>query len=87
MGVPFGLLSGKTGRLSAFVGGLGLILLYYALTMIGDYLMSGKTISPLTAAWLPNLILVPITLSLLVPCIHEANMSVKWSLLSGRGEG
>jgi lipopolysaccharide export system permease protein len=86
MGVPFGLLSGKTGRLSAFVGGLGLILFYYALTMIGDYLMSAKTISSLIAAWFPNLVLLPITLALLIPCIHEANMSVKWSLLSSRGE-
>ncbi len=77
LGIPFGLYSGKTGRLGAFSGCLGLILCYYLLNMAGDYLFSSQGISPLLAALLPNLVLTPITILLLVFCTNSASVTPK----------
>ncbi len=65
MGVPLGLLSGKAGRLGAIALGIGLILLYYALNTVGDALALSSGVAPWMAAWIPNLVLTPITLILL----------------------
>lgn len=56
LGVPLGIYSRYSGRLGGFAIGIGMILIYYILSIIGDSLVLSKVLSPLTGAWLPNIL-------------------------------
>jgi len=64
MGAPLGMISGKAGRLGSIAFGILLILLYYALTVVGDAFALKNQVSPWRSAWLPNLVLTPIAMTL-----------------------
>ncbi len=64
LGAPLGMSVGRAGRLSGLALGMGVILLYYALSMAGDYLVVRRWTTPLIAAWFPNLVLIPLSLTL-----------------------
>ncbi len=72
IGVPLGIVSGKGGRLGAFAAGIGLILLYYLLNMVGDYFVLSETLSPAIAAGLPGLALTVIVLFVFALYLNEA---------------
>lgn len=64
IGVPLGIISGRTGRLGGFTVGIGLITLYYLLNTLGDYLITIRLAAPFLAVWVPHLALIPLTLYL-----------------------
>jgi len=65
MGMPLGILSGRFSRLGGFAAGIVIILIYYMLMTLGDYLISVHVLSPLVAAVFPVLVLSPCCLFLL----------------------
>ncbi len=65
MGMPLGILSGRLSRLGGFAAGIVIILIYYMLMTLGDYLISVQVLSPLTAAMFPILVLIPFCIFLL----------------------
>lgn len=65
MGMPLGILSGRLSRLGGFAVGIVIILIYYMLMTLGDYLVSLQTLSPLLAAAFPVLALIPCCIFLL----------------------
>lgn len=65
VGVPLGIISGRTGRLGGFTVGIGLITLYYLLNTLGDYLITIRLAAPFLAVWLPHFALIPLTLYLM----------------------
>lgn len=66
LGVPLGMISGKGGRLCPFVIGIALILFYYSLHNVGDYLFPPNGEYSEMAMWVPNMFLTPITIFLVV---------------------
>ena len=66
IGVPLGMYAKRSGRLGGFAIGLVMILGYYLLNALSDILTSARILSPLWAAWSPNLIFGVITASLVV---------------------
>ncbi|HLG21404.1 MAG TPA: LPS export ABC transporter permease LptF [Candidatus Manganitrophaceae bacterium] len=72
IGVPLGIISGRTGRLGAFTVGIGVITLYYLLITLGDYLISRRLTPPFAAAWLPSLALIPLSVYLLKMMADES---------------
>ncbi len=72
VGVPLGIISGRTGRLGGFTFGIGLITLYYLLSTLGDYLITIQLATPFLAVWVPHLALIPLTLYLLRGMAQES---------------
>ncbi len=65
MGVPLGIISGRITRVGGFVAGILVILIYYMLMTLGDYLVGSRLAPPMLAAALPLLVLFPLCLYLL----------------------
>ena len=57
IGIPLGLAIKQGGRLGGFALGIAMALVYYLFMIIADFLASSMVITPLAAAWLPNLIM------------------------------
>lgn len=72
VGVPLGIISGRTGRLGGFTLGIGLITLYYLLNTLGDYLITIRLAPPFFAVWVPHLALIPFTFYLLRVMAQES---------------
>jgi len=72
IGVPLGIISGRTGRLGGFTVGIGLITLYYLLNTLGDYLITIRIAAPFLAVWVPHLALIPLTLYLMRAMARES---------------
>lgn len=72
VGVPLGIISGRTGRLGGFTVGIGLITLYYLLNTLGDYLITIRFATPFLAVWVPHLALIPLTLYLMRAMARES---------------
>src|SRR5581483_4800686 len=51
VGVPLGIISGRTGRLGGFTLGIALITFYYLLNTLGDYLITLRIATPFLAVW------------------------------------
>ncbi|MBN4054249.1 LptF/LptG family permease [Nitrospira defluvii] len=65
LGVPLGILSGRIARMGGFVAGIGIILFYYMLMVLGDYLISIRVFPPIAAAAFPILVLIPFCVMLI----------------------
>lgn len=72
VGVPLGIISGRTGRLGGFTVGIGLITLYYLLNTLGDYLITIRLAAPFLAVWVPHFALIPLTLYLMRVMARES---------------
>jgi lipopolysaccharide export system permease protein len=66
IGVPIGVAVRRAGRLGGFTVGLSMAVIYYILIIMADFLVISDTVNPVFAAWLPNLIMVVITLLLII---------------------
>lgn len=65
LGMPLGVLSGRIARMGGFVAGIGIIIFYYMLMVLGDYLISIRVFPPIAAAALPILVLIPLCVMLI----------------------
>lgn len=72
VGVPLGIISGRTGRLGGFTLGIALITFYYLLNTLGDYLITLRIATPFLAVWVPHLALIPFTIYLVRVMAQES---------------
>jgi lipopolysaccharide export system permease protein len=64
IGIPLGLAIKQSGRLGGFALGIAMALIYYLLMVITDSMVASRILLPLTAAWLPNLIMAGLAIFL-----------------------
>ena len=79
LGVILGVRTRRTGRLGGFAMGLGLIVLYYALSIVGDFLVSARLLGALTAAALPDLLFI----GLIVVVLWHEHRETPWVMGDG----
>lgn len=65
LGLPLGLLAGRGGRLGGFAAGLAVIVGYYLLMTASTSVAQTRHLPSLAAAWLPNSLLLLLTVGLL----------------------
>jgi len=62
LGVPVGIVSKRSGRIGGFAVGVVVIIVYYVLNVTCEFLVTTTMISPFAGAWLPNGIVLLVTL-------------------------
>ncbi len=65
LGVPLGIVSKRSGRAGGFAIGVLVIIGFYMLNVLGEYLVTTGGLPPLVGAWLPNVLLVCMTIGML----------------------
>ncbi|UCC66048.1 MAG: LPS export ABC transporter permease LptF [Deltaproteobacteria bacterium] len=76
VGIPLGVQRTQSGRSWGFVLSLFILLLYYVLYCVGKDLGSSGVISPIVAAWFPNILLGTLGIYLLVKAARETPMQI-----------
>lgn len=76
-GAPLGVLLRRGGIGFGFIVGLIFFAIYYILLIAGEDLADAGRISPFIGMWLPNLILAPVVIELLVRTLWEKSI-VRW---------
>lgn len=66
LGVPVGIVSKRSGKAGGFAIGVLIIIGFYLLNVLGEFLVTSLVLSPFWGAWLPNVILVGMTIWLLL---------------------
>ncbi len=54
LGVPVGILAKRSGRVGAFAVGVAVVVAYYMLNVLCDFLVATLLLAPFVGAWLPN---------------------------------
>lgn len=62
LGVPVGIVSKRSGRIGGFAVGVLIVVLYYVLNVVCEFLVTMLVIPPFAGAWLPNGIFVMVTI-------------------------
>ncbi|HSE60321.1 MAG TPA: LptF/LptG family permease, partial [Nitrospiraceae bacterium] len=57
-----GIVSKRSGRMGGFAVGVVIVVVYYMLNMLCEFLVTTLVIPPLAGAWLPNLVFAFITI-------------------------
>ncbi len=60
LGVPVGIVSRRSGRVGGFVVGVMIIIAYYMLNVLCDFLVITQVLPPLAGAWVPNVIVLSV---------------------------
>ncbi|MFZ1748384.1 MAG: LptF/LptG family permease [Nitrospirales bacterium] len=61
LGVPVGIVSKRSGKAGGFAIGVGVVIGFYLLNVLGEFLVTTLVISPFFGAWMPNIILACFT--------------------------
>ncbi len=61
LGVPLGIVSKRSGRAGGFAIGVLVIIGFYMLNILGEFLVTKGNVAPIVGAWLPNVLLGMIT--------------------------
>lgn len=64
LGLPIGIVSKRSGRVGGFAIGVVIMILYYLLNMLGEFLVTTLILHPFAGAWLPNAITLGIAITL-----------------------
>lgn len=54
LGIPIGIVSKRSGRIGAFTIGVMVVVAYYMLNMLCEFLVITGVLSPFAGAWMPN---------------------------------
>lgn len=54
LGIPVGIVSKRSGRMGGFAVGVGVIIVYYVLNVLCEFLVTTLVLPPFAGAWLPN---------------------------------
>jgi lipopolysaccharide export system permease protein len=54
LGIPVGIVSKRSGRIGGFTAGVLIIIVYYVLNVLCEFLVTTGVLSPFAGAWLPN---------------------------------
>ncbi|MFB3853633.1 MAG: LPS export ABC transporter permease LptG [Vicinamibacterales bacterium] len=82
MAVGLGLSNRKDGKMASFTIGLGVIFLYYIVMYAGQAMVKGRLMTPWFGAWLPNMVLGPLAVLLLLWRTRAAEGGVRIPFLS-----
>lgn len=66
LGVPVGIVSKRSGKAGGFAIGVLIIIGFYLLNVLGEFLVTSLVLTPFWGAWLPNGILISLTTWLLL---------------------
>jgi lipopolysaccharide export system permease protein len=61
LGVPIGIVSKRSGRAGGFAIGVLVVIGFYLLNVLGEFLVTTGGMAPVVGAWLPNVLLAVIT--------------------------
>ncbi len=61
LGVPVGIVSKRSGRAGGFAIGVLVIIGFYMLNVLGEFLVTTRAVAPIVGAWLPNVLLAVLT--------------------------
>ncbi len=65
LGVPVGIVSKRSGRAGGFAIGVLVVIGFYMLNVLGEFLVTTGGMAPVLGAWLPNILLMFLTIWLL----------------------
>ena len=65
LGVPVGIVSKRSGRAGGFAIGVLVVIGFYMLNVLGEFLVTTGGMAPVVGAWLPNVLLIVITIWML----------------------
>lgn len=66
LGVPIGIVSKRSGRIGGFAVGVFVVIVYYVLNVLFEFLVTTRVIHPFAGAWLPNMVFLAVTVMLFV---------------------
>jgi lipopolysaccharide export system permease protein len=61
LGVPVGIVSKRSGKAGGFAIGVLVIIGFYLLNVLGEFLVTTLVITPFAGAWMPNIVLAGLT--------------------------
>ena len=61
LGVPIGIVSKRSGRAGGFAIGVLVVIGFYMLNVLGEFLVTTGGVAPIGGAWLPNVLLAVLT--------------------------
>jgi len=61
LGVPVGIVSKRSGKAGGFAIGVLVVIGFYMLNVLGEFLVTTQVASPMVGAWLPNVLLALVT--------------------------
>ncbi len=61
LGVPVGIVSKRSGKAGGFAIGISIIVGFYLLNVVGEFLVTTLILHPFLGAWLPNLVILLLT--------------------------
>jgi lipopolysaccharide export system permease protein len=64
LGVPVGIVSKRSGRIGGFAAGVMIIIVYYVLNVLCEFLVTTLFLPPFAGAWLPNILFLGTTVVL-----------------------
>jgi lipopolysaccharide export system permease protein len=54
LGIPVGIVSKRSGRIGGFTAGVMIIIVYYVMNVLCEFLVTTRQLHPFAGAWLPN---------------------------------
>ncbi|HXH05646.1 MAG TPA: LptF/LptG family permease, partial [Vicinamibacterales bacterium] len=86
LGLALGATARRDGRLAGFVIGIGVIFVYYVLMYLAEAMTKGHVLPAVWARWVPNVVLAPVAVALLVRRARRADAPIAPALprLPGR---
>lgn len=64
LGLPLGAVTHRGGRVGSFTVGIGMVILYYLLNVVGEFFVTALILHPFAGAWFPNILILLITIGL-----------------------
>jgi lipopolysaccharide export system permease protein len=64
LGIPAGIVSKRSGRIGGFAAGVMIIVIYYVLNVLCEFLVTTLLLPPFAGAWLPNALFLVTTVVL-----------------------
>jgi lipopolysaccharide export system permease protein len=64
LGIPAGIVSKRSGRIGGFAAGVMIIIIYYVLNVLCEFLVTTLLLAPFAGAWLPNALFLATTVVL-----------------------
>jgi len=61
LGVPLGIVSKRSGKAGGFAIGVLVVIGFYMLNVLGEFLVTTRVVTPIVGAWLPNVLLAMVT--------------------------
>src|SRR5207244_10722289 len=84
LGMPLGIVLKRSGRAGGFAVGILVIVLFYVLSVIGDFWVSARVLSPFAAAWFPDAVFVLVIVWLFHRRMRLSRIRGTLCLCSGR---